>query len=211
MNDQSKTVDFKLSVEIKDLDHETLAQEATEQSGLVGTSVGNIEIIGRLGSGGMGEVYLGIDLRLDRRVALKTLHDQFELSPATKVRFRREAQILSRLDHPGICRLYDLVEAERDYLVLEYVQGRPLGELSGRLQKDKVIRVGRDIAEALAAAHREGVIHRDLKPDNVMLGEHDSIKILDFGISRLVGGEQKRLDDSKANGAAGESWSQPCP
>ena len=209
MNDLPKTIDTKGSAVTKDPDNEKLTQETTELPSLIGTSIGNIEIIDRLGAGGMGEVYLGVDHRLDRRVALKTLHAQLELSSATKVRFRREAQILSRLDHPGICRLYDLVEDEQDYLILEYVQGKSLEELSGQLPKDEVIRVGRDIAEALAAAHREGVIHRDLKPDNVMLDEHGSIKILDFGISRLVGGDREYPDDPKANDAICQPRSHP--
>jgi len=154
VNDLPKTIDSRGSGATEDPDDQKLTQKTTEQPDLIGSSIGNIEVIDRLGAGGMGEVYLGIDHRLDRRVALKTLHAQFDISSATKARFRREAQILSRLDHPGICRLYDLVEGERDSLVLEYVQGRPMGEISGHLAKDEVVRIGRDIADALAMCRR---------------------------------------------------------
>lgn len=155
----------------------------------VGSSIGNIRIESRLGQGGMGEVYLGYDSRLERRVAVKTIRPEKRLSPRLKARFLREARLLSKLGHPSICQVYDLVETPAaDFLILEYVQGTTLRRLAEReeLPLERRLRLSEKIAEALAVAHREKIVHRDLKADNIMITPEDGVKVLDFGIARSV-------------------------
>jgi len=156
---------------------------------LVGTLVGNIRLEAKLGSGGMGEVYLGYDARLERRVAVKTIRAEHRFEPEMKSRFLREARILSKIEHPAICQVYDLVEGEQaDFLIFEYVEGRTLKQVmaEGKLEAGRALEIAERIARALAAAHRERIVHRDLKPENIMVTADGGIKILDFGISRAV-------------------------
>ena len=134
----------------------------------------------------MGEVYVGHDETLQRQVALKSIQAGYRLSAQAKARFVREAQVLSRLDHPNICKIYDFIEGEdRDYLVLELIRGRNLmAAIRDGLDLSECLSIARQIAAALVAAHAEGVVHRDLKPENVMLTESGEVKVLDFGIAR---------------------------
>jgi serine/threonine protein kinase/Tfp pilus assembly protein PilF len=170
---------------------------------LVGTTIGNIRIDAMLGAGGMGEVYRGFDTRLERRVAVKTIRADQLLEPDVKARFLREARILSRIEHPSICQVYDLVEGgETDYLIFEYVEGKTLEQVaaSRQLSEREVLEVGEKIARGLAAAHRERIVHRDLKPGNVMIASNGAVKILDFGISRAVKGAGEH-DTGAADGS----------
>lgn len=156
---------------------------------LVGTQVGNIRLEAVLGAGGMGEVYLGFDTRLERRVAVKTIRAVYRFEAEMKSRFLREARILSKLEHPAICQVHDLIEgAENDFLIFEYVEGQTLRRLcaDGPLEERRGLEIAEKIAQALAAAHRERIVHRDLKPDNIMVTADGGVKILDFGISRAV-------------------------
>jgi eukaryotic-like serine/threonine-protein kinase len=134
----------------------------------------------------MGEVYAGIDETLKRRVALKAIRAEHRLSPASKARFLREARILSQLDHPNICRVYDYVEGDdSDWLVLELIEGKSLvTAIAGGLEPGSRLRIARQIADVLVATHAAGVVHRDLKPANVMLTRGDEVKVLDFGIAQ---------------------------
>jgi len=137
----------------------------------------------------MGEVYLGFDRRLERRVAVKTIRPEQQLSAEAKARFLREARLLSRLGHPGICQVFDLVETPAaDFLVLEYIEGKTLRQLAAGedLPLERKLRLAVKIAEALAAAHQEQVVHRDLKPDNVMVTPAGGVKVLDFGVARSL-------------------------
>ncbi len=155
----------------------------------VGTTIGSIRIEARLGIGGMGEVYLGFDPRLERRVAVKTIRPEQRLSPQVKARFLREARLLSKIGHPSICQVHDLIETpDADFLVLEYVEGLTLRQLAadGRLEFEEKLRLSEKIATALAAAHREKIVHRDLKADNVMVTPEGEVKVLDFGIARSL-------------------------
>jgi serine/threonine-protein kinase len=153
---------------------------------LVGQKVGHIRIERPLGRGGMGEVYLGFDEKLERRVALKVLREDYRLRESSKARFLREARLLSRLDHPHICRIHDYVEGdEAAFLVLELIDGRGLGKrIREGLEHPEKIRIAEQINSALVAAHSSGVIHRDLKPGNVMLTRDGEVKVLDFGLAR---------------------------
>jgi Tol biopolymer transport system component len=153
-----------------------------------GTRLGPYEITAPLGAGGMGEVYRARDTRLGRDVAVKVLPQQLMASGDARARFEREARTISSLNHPGICTLHDVGrDGETDYLVMELVDGETLARrLSrGALPVPEVLRLGSQIAEALDRAHRAGVIHRDLKPGNVML-TRAGIKLMDFGLARGV-------------------------
>ncbi|MDH3525457.1 MAG: protein kinase [Acidobacteriota bacterium] len=155
---------------------------------VLGARVGNIRVLEALGAGGMGEVYVGFDETLRRKVALKSISGRHRLSPGARSRFLREARLLSQLDHPGICRIYDYLEHEdREFLVLELIEGETLAAaLRSGLTAPVKLRIARDIAAVLAAAHAEGVVHRDLKPDNVMVTPSGEVKVLDFGLGRTV-------------------------
>ncbi len=156
---------------------------------LSGQRVGNLRIDHRLGKGGMGEVYEAWDERLQRRVALKVMRGAHRLDPASRSRFLREARVLSRLDDPGICRIHDLIErTDGDYLVLEHIEGATLAShlKAGPVERDRSLEIGEAVARVLAVAHGASVVHRDLKPENIMITAQGQVKILDFGLSRLL-------------------------
>jgi len=158
----------------------------------VGDRVEQIRIVGRLGAGGMGEVFVGFDETLQRRVALKTIRDADRLGPEARARFLREARILSHLDHPNICRIHDYVSTGADeLLVLELIDGRTLGRVLDQDQpgNQRRIEIALDIAGVLAAAHGAGIVHRDLKPRNVMIAADGQVKVLDFGLARAAPAE----------------------
>jgi eukaryotic-like serine/threonine-protein kinase len=152
----------------------------------LGTKLGPYEILAPLGAGGMGEVYRARDTRLERTVAIKILPAQFSTDPVRKQRFEREAKTISSLNHPNICTLHDIGSQDGvDYLVMECVEGETLGKRleKGPLPLEQVLKHGAQIADALDKAHRSGVIHRDLKPGNIMLMSTGA-KLLDFGLAK---------------------------
>lgn len=154
-----------------------------------GTRLGPYEIEAPIGAGGMGEVYRARDTRLDRTVAIKVLPEHLSGSPEVRARFEREARAVSSLNHPNICVLYDVGHQDGvDYLVMEHLEGETLSDrlLKGPLAADELLRVATEIADALDKAHRQGLIHRDLKPGNVMLTKSGA-KLLDFGLARTTG------------------------
>ncbi len=151
-------------------------------------SVGPYQILEKIGAGGMGEVFLGHDPRLERRVALKCLTSAETSSEQGRARVLREARAAARLNHPNIAGVYDVLELDDGtFIVMEYVEGISLAAhlASGPLPVEQVRAIGRQLASALAAAHASGVIHRDLKPANIQLTPDGSIKVLDFGVARL--------------------------
>jgi serine/threonine protein kinase len=153
-----------------------------------GTRLGPYEIVSRVGAGGMGEVFRALDTRLDRTVAVKTLPVELARNSQLRLRFQREAKAISALSHPHICALYDVGEHDGvDYLVMEYLEGETLAERLSRgpLPLKEALRVGIEMAGALERAHREGVVHRDLKPGNVMLTRNGA-KLLDFGLAKAA-------------------------
>jgi tetratricopeptide (TPR) repeat protein len=159
---------------------------------MIGTRIGHILVTGVLGQGGMGEVYRGTDERLNRPVALKVIRADRRLSIDARGRFLREARALSSLDHPHICRIHEYIEAEEgDYLVLELIEGVTLEDaIAQGMSRARKLRIALEICDALAAAHRKGIVHRDLKEENVMIARDGSAKVLDFGIARqFVEGE----------------------
>jgi Tol biopolymer transport system component len=154
----------------------------------VGTRLGPYEILALIGAGGMGEVYRALDTRLDRTVAIKILPAQFSQNAELRQRFEREAHAVSSLSHPHICSLYDVGhEAGTDYLVMEYLEGETLTSRlrKGPLPGEELLRTAIEIASALEAAHRKGLIHRDLKPGNIMLTTSGA-KLLDFGLAKSL-------------------------
>jgi serine/threonine-protein kinase len=154
-----------------------------------GTRLGPYEVLGLIGAGGMGEVYKARDTRLDRTVAIKILPPELSADPDRRARFEREAKTIAGLAHPNICTLHDAgTESGSTYLVMELLTGETLAERlhRGPLPMEQALVVATEIADALAAAHRQGVIHRDLKPGNVMLTKTGS-KLLDFGLAKLAG------------------------
>src|ERR1700686_4336451 len=153
-----------------------------------GTKLGPYEIQSPLGAGGMGEVYRAKDTRLDRTVAIKILPAHLSSDPVRKQRFEREAKTISSLNHPNICVLHDVGQQDGiDYLVMECVEGKTLAKRleKGALPLEQVLKYGTQIADALDKAHRSGVVHRDLKPGNIMLTPAGA-KLLDFGLAKPV-------------------------
>src|SRR5215470_2012964 len=151
-----------------------------------GTHLGPYEISAPLGAGGMGEVYRARDTRLERTVAIKILPPQFSADPVRRQRFEREAKTISGLNHPHICVLYDVGHQDGiDYLIMECVEGETLAKRleRGPLPLDQALKYGMQIADALDKAHRSGVVHRDLKPGNIMLTA-SGVKLLDFGLAK---------------------------
>ena len=155
-----------------------------------GARLGPYEIVAPLGRGGMGEVYQARDTRLGREVAIKVLPEDLTENDELRRRFDREARAICKLQHPHVCTLHD-VGSERgvDYLVMEYLEGETLEARlrRGALPVEQLLAIGRQIADAIEAAHRRGIVHRDLKPGNVMLTKAGA-KLLDFGLARTGAG-----------------------
>ncbi len=166
-------------------------------------TVGPYTLEKRLGAGGMGEVYQAYDRRLDRWVAIKLIRPEYTENATARERFRREARAAARLSHPAIVQIYDIVESEEsDAIVLELVEGEPLSRriAHGPLPVEEAVRLGRQTAEGLAAAHARGIIHRDLKAENVMVTLDGHAKILDFGLAKRLEGEASLTEDHRVVG-----------
>jgi eukaryotic-like serine/threonine-protein kinase len=154
-----------------------------------GTKLGPYEIIAPLGAGGMGEVYRARDTRLGRDVAIKILPQHLTEMPDAKLRFEREARAVSSLNHAHICMLHDIGYQDGvDFLVVEYLEGEMLAKRleKGPLPAAELLRIAIEIADALERAHRQGVVHRDLKPGNIMLTKSGA-KLMDFGLAKSDG------------------------
>src|SRR5262247_3363943 len=154
---------------------------------MIGTKLAHYEITAHLGKGGMGDVYQATDTKLGRSVAIKFLPAAVASDVARLSRFRREAQVLASLNHPNIAQIYGLEESgETRCIVMELVEGETLQERlkRARIPVEEALTIAKQIAEALEAAHEKGVIHRDLKPGNVMLTGDGKVKVLDFGLAR---------------------------
>jgi serine/threonine-protein kinase len=164
---------------------------------MIGRTIGKYQIVGQLGRGGAGIVYRAVDETLGRDVAVKMLNPDLA-DTEVMTRFRAEATILARLNHPQIATIFELFRVDADLLmVMEFVRGETLDKLSERLgpiEPDRAAYVIDCLLSALEHAHRAGVVHRDVKPANVMVTDEGGIKIMDFGIARVLGAEQKTVD-----------------
>src|SRR5438105_4852585 len=155
----------------------------------LGTKLGRYEIRSKIGEGGMGEVYLAQDTKLDRKVALKILPAEVSSHRERMDRFIREAKAAAALNHPNIAHIYEIGESEGlHFIAMEFIDGQTLREKIQRESTElkKLLRYLQHSAEGLAKAHAAGIVHRDLKPDNIMITREGHAKILDFGLAKLI-------------------------
>src|SRR6266852_6662816 len=157
---------------------------------MIGKTVGHYHITAKLGAGGMGEVFLAEDTRLDRKAAIKFLPTDLAGDPGRRHRFLTEAKAASALNHPHVCVVYDVGETEDGlpFIAMEFVEGRSLDApvKQGPLEIAKVTDIGMQVADALDAAHNRRIVHRDIKPGNISLNERGQVKVLDFGLAKRL-------------------------
>ena len=159
---------------------------------MIGKTIAHFEVLDTLGEGGMGAVYRAKDTRLKRDVAIKLLASHLLNDEEAKQRFLTEARATSALNHPNVCTLYDILDLDGQYfLVMECLEGQTLRALleDGPLEVVRAVHIINQIAAGLGAAHKKHIVHRDIKPSNIMVVNDDYVKIMDFGIARLVDGE----------------------
>src|SRR6266704_4224469 len=160
---------------------------------MIGQSLGNYKITHKLGAGGQGTVYKALDNKLGRTVVIKVLPPELTVKETNLKRFEREARLASSLDHPNICTIFDLDEANGlHFIAMQHIEGRNVRQLVGGrpLELKSALLIAIQVADALAAAHSRGVIHRDIKSGNVMVMPSGQVKILDFGLAKLLDEEE---------------------
>ncbi len=180
---------------------------ADDNAALVGRRIGHYKLLSQIGQGGMGEVYLAHDSRLNRRVALKLLPAYFTRDEQRVRRFEQEARAASTLNHPNIIVIFDIGQVEDvHFIATEFIEGQTLRQrMSGaKLTAEEVLDVAVQTASALVAAHQAGIVHRDIKPENIMLRPDGYVKVLDFGLAKLTE-NQRRTDDTEAETLANVS------
>jgi serine/threonine protein kinase len=162
--------------------------------------ISHYRILSKLGAGGMGEVYLAEDTKLERKVAIKCLPQKSRADEKAKMRLVREAQVAAKLDHPNICTIYEHLEQDnQSFIVMQYIEGEPL---SAKLRRKRfALRESLDVvlqvAEALAEAHSHGIIHRDIKPQNIIVTPRGQVKVLDFGLAKILQLGQTAMREAK--------------
>jgi eukaryotic-like serine/threonine-protein kinase len=166
---------------------------------MIGRTLSHYRITAAIGAGGMGEVYRATDTTLGREVAIKVLPAEMAANSERIERFRREAKALAALDHPGIVTVHSVEEADGiHFLTMQLVEGQPLHELipEGGMPVEKFLDIATGLAEALAAAHEKSIVHRDLKPANIMVTKNARVKVLDFGLAKVMEGEDRGQPES---------------
>ena len=164
---------------------------------MIGETIAQYRILEHLGSGGMGEVYLAVDSKLDRKVALKFLPAQMSADADAKARFLQEARAASALNHPNICTIHDIQEHEgRMFMVMEYVEGETLREHKTPFTLKQILEIGIQVSDGLAAAHEKGIVHRDIKTENIMVRKDGIVQIMDFGLAKLRGASRLTKEGS---------------
>jgi serine/threonine protein kinase len=157
---------------------------------MIGKTVGHYRIAAKLGAGGMGEVFLAEDTRLQRNAAIKFLPADMAADAERRQRFLNEARAASALNHPHVCVVYDVGETEDGwpFIAMEFVEGQSLDALvkQGPLEISKIVEIAMQVADALDAAHNQRIVHRDIKPANISLNERGQVKVLDFGLAKRM-------------------------
>ena len=178
---------------------------------IAGTKLGRYEIRSKIGEGGMGEVYLALDTKLERKVAIKFLPLQSIANEQANKRLLREARAAATLDHPNICAVHEISEEnECTFIVMQYVEGQTFDvRLKGKpLDLSESLSIATQVADALAEAHAHGIIHRDIKPQNIMITPRGQAKVMDFGLAKVVASAVES-EAERLNCARSHPWNNP--